>query len=63
MSKERDKQNKMPPFPPGYTSKYTGPAYRDGMGVGEARRLWQAFQRDTRCLRPTPRQTLDKGVR
>lgn len=51
------RENKMPPFPPGWDKKFTGPAYVEGESFASARAKWYRFCREARKLRPCPPQT------
>jgi hypothetical protein len=49
-----DKKKYCATYIPKTWPQFTGPAYRDGMSVAEAQRLWSAFLRVHSVVRPTP---------
>lgn len=50
-----NKKKKCATVIPAHWPKLTGPAYRPGMTVEEAQRLWAGFLRVQRTVRPTPK--------
>lgn len=53
----KDKQNHMPKFPPGWDGKFTGPAYQEGDSVAKSRRAWYDFLRAHAKVKQCPSQT------
>jgi hypothetical protein len=50
----KDKKKYCATYVPKTWPQFTGPAYRDGMSVSEARRLWAAFLRMHDTVGPNP---------
>jgi hypothetical protein len=56
MAAEGKKVHRCPPYPPGWDFKFTGPEYKEGMSVSQARQAWSRFLRQHRLVTPCPRQ-------
>lgn len=55
MAAPADKKKKCQTIIPAHWPQLRAPAYRDGMSVDEANRLWAGFLRVQSRVRPTPR--------